>query len=188
LYFSLLPQTVHREDTVQFLRELKRTLRASMTVLWDGGSVHSKCRVKAFMAKQSDIIAETLPTYGRLANLAADSTDQLAENVVSDLRTALEKQHGEHRAVKHFVHVLHLLDEQPIELVQRAIEMRHFAAADDVETILFRVHSQRPDHTPISLERSQQPELVRDVNVPLPDPSKFNQFLSHGEPSHEGSE
>ncbi len=110
LYFRLLPHTVHGEDTVEFLRELKRTLRAPMTVLWDGGSVHSKCRVvKAFMAEQSDIIAETLPAYapelnpdelvwgwskyGRLANLAADNTDQLAENVIDELLYLKQQPH-----------------------------------------------------------------------------------------------
>jgi|SRR5580692_1630191 transposase len=106
----------------------------------------------------------------------------------SELRTALEKQHGERRGAKHFVRVLHLLDEHPIELVQRAIEMSRGATGYDVESILLRVRRQRPDNTPTPLERSQQPELVRDVNVPPPDLSKFNQFLSHGESDHEGSE
>ena len=106
----------------------------------------------------------------------------------NELRTALEKQHGEHRGVKHFVRVLHLLDEYPIELVQRAIEMSRGAAGYEVETILLRVRRQRPDDTPSPLERSQQPEPVRDVNVPLPDLSKFNRFLSHGEPDHDRSE
>jgi transposase len=106
----------------------------------------------------------------------------------NELRTALEKQHGRHRAVKHYVRVLHLLEEHPIELVQRAIEMSRSAAGYDVETILLRVSRQRPDGTPTPLERSQQPETVRDINVPLPDLSQFNQFLSNGEIDHERSE
>ena len=106
----------------------------------------------------------------------------------NELRAALEKQHGQHRGAKHFVRVLHLLDEYPIELVQRAIEMSRSAAGYDVETILLRVRRQRPDGTPAPLERLQQPETVRDINVPLPDLSQFNQFLSNGEPDHERSE
>jgi hypothetical protein len=106
----------------------------------------------------------------------------------NELRTALEKQHGQHRGVKHFVRVLHLLDEHPLELVQRAIEMSRDAAGYDIETILLRVRRQRPDTAPAPLERAQQPELVRNVNVPLPDLSKFNQFLSHGDKSDARSE
>jgi hypothetical protein len=78
-----------------------------------------------------------------------------------------------------------LLDEYPIELVQRAIEMSRSAAGYDVETILLRVRRQHPDDAPLPLERAQQPELVRNVNVPLPDLSQFNRFLSHGEPDHD---
>jgi hypothetical protein len=81
-----------------------------------------------------------------------------------------------------------LLDEHPIDLVQRAIEMSRDAAGYDIESILLRVRRQRPDAAPTPLERAQQPELVRDVNVPLPDLSKFNQFLSHGEKSDDRSE
>jgi transposase len=102
LYFWLLRHTVHGEDVVEFLRELKNTLRAPVTILWDGGSVHSKCgAVKTFLAEHPEIVAETLPAYapelnpdelvwgwskyGRLANLAADNTDQLAEHVIDEL-------------------------------------------------------------------------------------------------------
>jgi transposase len=106
----------------------------------------------------------------------------------NELRTALEKQHGQHRGVKQFVRVLHLLDEHPIELVQRAIEMSRDAAGYDIESILLRVRRQCPDAAPTPLERDQQPEPVRDVTVPLPDLSKFNQFLSHGEKSDDRSE
>ena len=101
--------------------------------------------------------------------------------VYDELRAALEKQHGDCRGVKHYTRVLYLLDEHPIELVQRAIEMSRMADGYDVETILQRVRRQRPDGTPAPLERAQQPESVRDVNVPLPDLSQFNQFLSPGE-------
>jgi transposase len=102
LYFRVLPHTVHGEDVVAFLRELKRMLGGALTVLWDRGSVHSKCGlVQEFLAAHPDIVAEDLPTYapelnpdelvwswskyGRLANLAADDTDQLAEQVIDEL-------------------------------------------------------------------------------------------------------
>ena len=108
--------------------------------------------------------------------------------VFGELRADLEKQHGRRRGPKQFARVLLLLEDHSIELVGRAIEMSQCAAGYDVETILQRVRRQRPDGTPAPLDRAQQPEAVRDVNVPLPDLSKFNQFLSHGEPDHDGTE
>ena len=73
-----------------------------MTVLWDGGPVHSKSKlVRDYLAKHPEIVAENLPAYapelnpdelvwgwsknGRLANLAADDTDELAERVIDEL-------------------------------------------------------------------------------------------------------
>jgi transposase len=102
LYFRLLDHTVHGEDVVEFLRELRQVLGGALTVLWDRGTVHRKCGlVREFLAKHPDLVAEDLPAYapelnpdelvwswskyGRLANLAADHTDQLAENVIDEL-------------------------------------------------------------------------------------------------------
>ena len=102
LYFRLLPHTVHGEDVVEFLRELQQALGGALTVLWDQGPVHRKCRlVRAFLAQHPGVVAEDLPAYapelnpdelvwswskyGRLANLAADSIDQLAETVIDEL-------------------------------------------------------------------------------------------------------
>jgi transposase len=108
--------------------------------------------------------------------------------VFGELRAALEKQHGPRQGAKHYIRVIYLLDEHSIEVVQRAIEMSQGVAGYDVETILLQVRRRLPDLTPAPLDRTQQPEPVRDVNVPLPDLSKFNRFLSQGEPDHDGSE
>jgi transposase len=102
LYFRILPDNVHGEDVVAFLRELKRMLGGPLTVLWDRGPVHRKSGVvRAYLAEHPEIAAEDLPTYapelnpdelvwswskyGRLANLAASNTDQLAEQVIDEL-------------------------------------------------------------------------------------------------------
>ena len=102
LYFQLLPNNVHAEDVVTFLRDLKHVLGGPLTVLWDRGPVHAKSKiVRAYLAKHPEIVAEDLPTYapdlnpdelvwswskyGRLANLAADDTDELAEQVIDEL-------------------------------------------------------------------------------------------------------
>ena len=110
LYFQLLPDNVHGEEVVAFLRELKRALGGPLTVLWDRGPVHRKsAAVQAYLAEHPEIVAEDLPAYapelnpdelvwswtkyGRLANLAANDTDQLAEQVIDEL--IYLKQHPE---------------------------------------------------------------------------------------------
>jgi transposase len=104
LHFHILPNNanVHGEDVVNFLGQLKRQLGGPFTVVWDGSPVHSKSKVvRAFLAQHPEIVAETLPAYapelnpdelvwgwskyGRLANLAAEDTDQLAEWVIDEL-------------------------------------------------------------------------------------------------------
>jgi transposase len=110
LYFQLLPHNVHGEDVVTFLRYLKRMVTGPLSVLWDRGPVHKKSKVvQAYLAEHSEIVTEELPTYapqlnpdelvwswskyGRLANLAADNTDDLAERVIDEL--VYLKQHPE---------------------------------------------------------------------------------------------
>jgi transposase len=102
LYFQVLAHNVHAEDVVHFLRELKKSLGGPLTVLWDRGPVHRKSLVvRAYLAEHPEIVAEDLPAYapeinpdelvwgwskyGRLANLAAENTDQLAEHVIDEL-------------------------------------------------------------------------------------------------------
>lgn len=102
LYFQLLPHNVHGEDVVEFLRALKASLGGPLTVLWDRSPVHRKSRVvREFLARHPEIVTEDLPAYapelnpdelvwswskyGRLANLAANDTDQLAETVIDEL-------------------------------------------------------------------------------------------------------
>jgi transposase len=104
LYFDLLPvnRTVHAEEVVGFLRELRRQLRGPFTVVWDRHKIHSRAKaVKAYLAEHPEIVAEDLPAYapqlnpdewvwgwtkyGRLANLAAWDADQLWDWVVDAL-------------------------------------------------------------------------------------------------------
>jgi hypothetical protein len=104
LYFELLPlnQTVHAEEIVAFLKELRRQLRGPFTVVWDRHGIHSKSRaVKAFLAKHSEVVVEDFPgytpdlnpdelvwgwtKYGRLSNLAAWNADELRDRVLDAL-------------------------------------------------------------------------------------------------------
>lgn len=89
---------------VGFLADLHRRLGA-LTVAWDRGAIHDRSGlVRAWLAEHPDVVTETFPgyapdrnpdegvwgwaKYGRLANLAADSTGQLRDHVVDELITA----------------------------------------------------------------------------------------------------
>lgn|ERR1700676_2120213 len=109
LYFHLLENNtnVHADDIVDYLRRLKAQVRAPLTILWDGSTLHDKSGlVRAFLAEHPEIKTERLPAYapemnpdelvwawtkyGRLANLAAASTDSLRDHVIAELTYARE--------------------------------------------------------------------------------------------------
>ena len=104
LYFHLLPvnQTVHAEDVVAFLKELRQQLGGPLTVIGDRHRIHGKAKVvRDYLAKHPEMVAEDLPTYapqlnpdewvwswtkyGRLSNLAARDSDQLWDGVIEAL-------------------------------------------------------------------------------------------------------
>lgn len=104
LYFELLPcnQTVHGEDVVAFLQQLRRQLRGSFTVIWDRSKIHSRSKaVKAWLAKHGEVVVEDFPgyapnlnpdewvwswtKYGRLSNLAAWDIEELWDHVMMAL-------------------------------------------------------------------------------------------------------
>src|SRR4051812_43527384 len=104
LYFRLLPDdaNAHGEDTVAFLRELRRQLPVPMTVLWDRSNIHDRSKaVRAYLAEHPAIETEPFPGYApeanpdegvwqhakhrRLANFAAEDTAELREELVREL-------------------------------------------------------------------------------------------------------
>jgi transposase len=104
LHFRLLPDdtNVHGEDTVEFLRELRRRLPVPMTILWDRGNVHDRSKaVRAYLAEHPAIETEPFPGYapeanpdegvwehtkhGRLANFAPEDTAELRAELVREL-------------------------------------------------------------------------------------------------------
>ena len=103
LYSRLLPDdaNVHGEDTVAFLRELRRQLPVPMTILWDRGNIHDRSRVvRAYLARHPEVVTEKLPSYapetnpdesvwghtkhGRLANFAPEDTAELRAALVAE--------------------------------------------------------------------------------------------------------
>jgi transposase len=104
LYFDLLPvnRTVHAEEVVAFLKELRRQLRGPFTVVWDRHVIHNKSRLtRAYLAEHPEIVVEDFPgympdlnpdewvwgwtKYGRLSNLAAWHSDELWDRIVEAL-------------------------------------------------------------------------------------------------------
>lgn len=108
--------------------------------------------------------------------------------IFGELRSALEKQHGPSRGIKHYARVLQLLEDHAIDEVQRAIETSRTAAGYDVEALLLRVRGRANHGGPAPLDRAEQPAAVRDIVVPPPDLRKFNRFLSTGAKSAERTE
>ena len=103
LYFRLLADDVnaHGEDTVDFLRQLRRHIPGPMTVLWDRGNIHDRSRVvRAYLAGHPEVVTEKLPSYapetnpdemvwqhtkhGRLANFAPEDTAELRAVLVEE--------------------------------------------------------------------------------------------------------
>jgi transposase len=104
LYFQLLPlnQTVHAEQVVAFLEQLRRQLRGPFTVVWDRSKIHSKSRlVQEWLSKHADVVVDDFPgyapelnpdewvwswsKYGRLSNLAAWDAEELWDHIVMAL-------------------------------------------------------------------------------------------------------
>ena len=102
LHFELLGHNAKACDVVAFLGQVRRQLRNGLTVIWDGNRIHSKAKaVKEYLAAHPDVVAETFPgyvpdlnpdegvwgwaKYGRLANLAAQSTGELWEQAGGEL-------------------------------------------------------------------------------------------------------
>jgi transposase len=103
LYFRLLPDdaNAHGEDTVDFLRQLRRHIPGPMTILWDRGNIHDRSKVvRAYLAGHPEVVTEKLPSYapetnpdemvwqhtkhGRLANFAPEDTAELRAVLVEE--------------------------------------------------------------------------------------------------------
>jgi transposase len=103
-HFRLLPDdaNVHGEDTVWFLRDLRRRLPVPLTIVWDRGSIHDRPKaVRAYLAEHRAIETAPLPAYapeanpdegvwqylkhGRLANFAPEGTTELRAALTREL-------------------------------------------------------------------------------------------------------
>ncbi len=120
LYFHLMPddENVHGEDTVAFLRQLKRHIPGPMTILWDKGNVHDRSRVvRAYLAQHPEIVTEPFPSYapetnsdeavwghtkyGRLAKFAPEDTAQWRRVLIEELERLEDRDDLLARFIRH---------------------------------------------------------------------------------------
>jgi hypothetical protein len=110
LYFHLMPddENVHGEDTVEFLKQLRRNIPGPMTILWDRGNVHDRSKVvRAYLAEHPEVVTEKFPSYApetnpdemvwehskhaRLSNFTPEDIAELRATVVAELERLHEK-------------------------------------------------------------------------------------------------
>ncbi len=103
LCFHLLPDdaNAHGEDTVAFLKRLRRHIPGPMTILWDRSNIHDRARVvRAYLSEHPEIRTEKLPAYapetnpdesvwehtkhGRLANFSPEDTAELRAVLIEE--------------------------------------------------------------------------------------------------------
>jgi transposase len=105
----------------------------------------------------------------------------------AELRRTLEVRHGPFAGSRQFIRVLLLLDEHPQERVERAILSRAAGEAPSADAIILRVNRlrerERPRHAAVATAPADCSPALTSMHVPVPDLSRFNQFLSFGGPS-----
>jgi len=103
--------------------------------------------------------------------------------VFAELRVQLEQRHGASIGVRQYIRVLQLLADHPMERVRRAIEDVRFDAGLDADRVRRRTEHLAARETPrADLDSIDIPDDFAQIEVPLPDLSKFDQFLTTGEP------
>src|SRR5690606_15082069 len=94
-------------------------------------------------------------------------------------RGELEALHGAMSGSRRFVQVLQLLGEHPMSRVTRAIEACRRDQLHSAEAVIQRTRSlAAPEAAKRRKEVDSEPPATVHVNVPMPDLSRFDQFLS----------
>jgi hypothetical protein len=108
------------------------------------------------------------------------------------LRQTLEDQLGPHTGARHYIRVLQLLAEHPLQRVQQAVERgleRQQPQADWIRATVERLAlTQTPESKPISEvtpECHSKMAPLCQYQVPRPDLGQFDQLLSQGEDAND---
>jgi hypothetical protein len=128
----------------------------------------------------------TLSRKPACLDLAPVYRDWALPPAFAELRRSLETRHGPFAGARQFIRVLLLLGDHPQERVERAILSPAAGEAPSADAIILRVHRLRDkERTRIKVTDAPtelSPALTA-MHVPVPDLSRFNQFLSFGVPS-----
>lgn len=100
--------------------------------------------------------------------------------IFGQLRQTLEEQYGPMLGARQFIRVLQLLVEHPVERIAQSIESCQPREGLAVDLIIQRTERLR-EREQASHTSLEPPSTVPQVNVPLPDLSRFDQFLSTGD-------
>jgi transposase len=95
----------------------------------------------------------------------------------TQLRDALEKRHGKTAGPRHFVRVLQLLSEQPMDRVQTVVEA--CLAQDDIDAE--RIAAQVRQRAGRDVTPKIEAIPLCQYQVPRPQLSRYDQLLSHGD-------
>jgi hypothetical protein len=95
----------------------------------------------------------------------------------TQLREALEKRHGKTAGPRHFVRVLQLLSEQPMDRVQTVVEA--CLAQDDIDAE--RIAAQVRQRAGRDVTPKIEAIPLCHYQVPRPQLSRYDQLLSHGD-------
>jgi hypothetical protein len=92
------------------------------------------------------------------------------------LRQTFESRLGPFAAARHYIRILQLLAEHPVKRIQKAIELCLVHSTINAEMIIHKVN--RMAENPASAEPIDSNIRYPQVEVPRPDLSKFDQYLT----------
>lgn len=63
LYFALHMRNITGAEVISFLGQLLRHVRGPLVLLWDGGTIHRRRDVRAFLQRHPRVLVHRLPSY-----------------------------------------------------------------------------------------------------------------------------
>jgi transposase len=108
LYMHLHPANITGAEVVVFLRDLLRHLRGPIALLWDGGSIHKREDVQAFLSRNRRLIPHRFPAYApelnpdefvwtKMKNDLANGAPKDLHQLGVQLRRSFTRLHGSQR-------------------------------------------------------------------------------------------
>jgi transposase len=152
-----------------------------VVVVAEGQTVatHERCSYKQMMILEPTHYLATLGRKPGALDHAPVFRDWKLPACFADFRAALEGHHGALGGSRRFVRVLQLLGEHPLTRVTQAVEACQREHLPSAEAVIQRTRSLAAVETATRSGAATPPEpsSIPQVQVPLPDLSRFNQLL-----------